>query len=367
MKILEGYLAAIPKIEQERIVSLVNSILKENKLYEFNELKNYSLTVNINNIDLTKKPSDTYNSILSNAYIDINALNLLLNELDNQIFSYDILIESLLKEVNKDIEIIETEINKIKESYYYNEDEIKDEFNNNNLIESSNSSNRSLFQDRDGKIKNPVSLYNKKISLRVQDKKDLIRKYNGKTSAKIEILNYQGLPIETINIPENAIDNSTFTYWDASSLQDDRIELGYKDFKNYGHYIDFVILLPKFSHINEINLSHLSKFNIDICQIYIDNEPILLEPKQIFNKASYTIDGKYGEEVRFVLRQRNYYIEDVTINEKQKDMNDLWNTAYKIKNYNPQNTIRDFDYYYNKYKQETKTIIHNLMAGDIYE
>ena len=367
MKILEGYLASIPKIEQNRIISTVNSILKQNRLHEFNELKDYSLTVNINNIDLTRKPSDTYNSILSNAYIDVNALNLLLNELDNQIFSYDILIESLLKEVNKDIEIIEAEINKIKESYYYNEDEIEDEFNNNNLIEVSTSNNQFLFQDRDGKIKNPASLYNKKISLRIQDKQDLIRKNNGKTSAKIEVLNYQGLPIETINIPENAIDNSTFTYWDVSSLQDSRIELGYKDFEKYGHYIDFVVLLPKFSHINEIGLSHLSKFNIDICQIYIDNEPILLESQQISNKVSYTIEDKYGEEVRFILRQRNYSIEDIVINEKQKDMDDLWNTAYKIKNYNPQNTIRDFDYYYNKYEKEIKTIIHNLIAGDTYE
>lgn len=367
MQILQGYLAAIPTIEKDRITNIVKSILKENKVYEFTNLENYSLKTSEDNIDFSRKPSDTYNNIFLNTNMDLSVLNLLLNELDNQIISYDILIESLLKEVNKDIELVEAEIDKIENTYYYNESEFNEDFKSNVRFETSTSNNRYLYQDRDGNIKNPVSLNNKRISLRVTEKNDLLRNNRGQTSAKIKITNYQGLPIETINIPENAIDNSSFTYWDASSLQDKRIELGYNQWEKYGHYIDFTILLSKFTHINEISFNHVSNFNIDICQVYIDGQPTLENPVKVTDKFTLTLEDKYGEEVRFVIRQRTYSVGEVTINEKLKDMEDLWNTAYQIKSYNPQNTVRDFDYYHNKYKNEIKTVIHNLIAGETYE
>ena len=101
MKILQGYLASIPKIEKEHITNIVNSLLKDNKVFEFTSLENYSIKTSENDIDFSKKPSDTYNSMFTNVNIDINILNMLLNELDNQVISYDVLIESFLKEIDK--------------------------------------------------------------------------------------------------------------------------------------------------------------------------------------------------------------------------------------------------------------------------
>lgn len=351
----------MPTWQRQDLKKYLQVLFKQNNVSDFKLTENYSLKTETNQMRFDSKPSDTYNSIFNNVDTDIKVLYNIINALSNQVYNYDLLIESLVKNVDRDIDSIKSLIK--QEQYKRNDVEelLVEDFANVEFAETMDTETAYLFCDRDSKTLSSCS-FNETCTLHVKESNNLLLGNDGTVLSKIIVTGYQGLPNKTIHEPSKAIDNSLFSLWDAGHLSDKRIELGYSIFNSYGHYIDFTILLPKYTNITEINLTHSSEFPIDVCQIFVNDKPVLSEPIQVDNRFWQILNNAYGEEIRFIIAQRNYSAGYYTSNAKQEDLEDLWYKAYRTSKYDETNSNKDFDYYWEKYKKSIKNYISKLIG-----
>ena len=362
MKFLKGYLSALPTWQKQELKQYLQAMFKPNKVSAFNLSDNYVLKTNSSHIRFDRKPSDTYNSIFNYVDEDIKVLYALINALSNQVTSYDLLIESLIKEVDKDIQTVQNLIDQEQNKHGDMTNCLIEDFAHVENAEQHNSDTAYLFCDRNSKSLSSCNTKNM-CTLNIKESINLLTGNDGLPMAKIKVGGYQGLPNKSIDTPSKAIDGSMFSCWDAGHISEQRLEQGYRDFQLYGHYIDFTILLSKHTNISEVSLTHTSSFPLDVCQIFINQTPILDEPLSVETAIKKMVNNLYGEEVRIILAQRNYTTGPVTYNTKQDDMDDLWNTAYGIEKFDLTYEKKDFDYYWDKYSKAIRGYLHTLVKG----
>lgn len=362
MKYLEGYLSAIPDFEKKEIINELNKLFKkDNNNNTFSLINEYSLQTRNDLISFDKKPSDTYNDVFNPINEDIQVFNSIINSLSNNINVLDELIEALIEEINLDISNTEEIINNIKLKLNHNQEVLEDKFYNTLKIESNDLATRYLYQDRDGSFLNKCSI-NNQVSLKEEKIEDLLHKNNGETQAKILLKDYRGVINESDHIIEKAIDNNKYTYWDASAFTLNELTIPFKTINKKGHFLEIKILLPKHTIISELQISHISSFPITIHSIIGNNQEILSTPIEVNTDIIIPLNNIIDHELTIILNQPNYILKTITENEKEKEISELWNKTYNIKNYTIHNR-KTFDYYYKKYKDYIKSWILKWKAG----
>lgn len=362
MKFLKGYLSALPTWQKQELKNYLKTLFKSNKINAFNLTDNYVLKTSPNQIQFDRKPSDTYNSIFRYVDEDVNTLYALINTLSNQVTSYDLLIESLLKEVDKDIQTVQNLIEQEKSKRGDMAECLIEDFSYVENAEQYSSDTAYLFCDRNAKALSSCDMKNM-CTLNIKNSTNLLVGNDGLPIAKIKIGGYQGIPNKSVDTPDKAIDGSIFSCWDAGHIADQKLEQGYRDFIFYGHYVDFTILLPKYTNITEISLTHSSSFPLEVCQIFINQVPILDKPVSVDVMMKKITNNLYGEEVRIILAQRHYTASHITYNDKKEDLEDLWNEAYGIEQFDLMQTKKDSNYYWNKYSKSIRGYIRTLIKG----
>jgi hypothetical protein len=365
MTYLQGYLASIPEWEKAKIVEELNKLYIEDNDYNISLNEEYSLATDKSVVDFDVRPSTTYNSVFYNVEKDINTFNSLINALHNSIENLDSLIEAIFMEMDIDITELQKTIRETKLKLNYNEESIEDDFSSSLKVEQPTLANEYLFQDRDGASLLQGLILDNQLTLIETKTEDLLHKENGKIKAKILLKDYRGPLVDSINTIDNAIDYNSHTYWEASSFMLNKLEMPYKEFSEHGHYVEAKILLPKMALISVISLSHSSAFPINICDIYVDGIPVLESPITITKNISIPLTEIYGEEISIIFFQPNYTLEDIEINDKEKDIDSLFNKAYGIKEYSKEDKTT-FEYYAKKYYSEIKNLITQWKAGKLH-
>lgn len=364
MKYLEGYLSAIPEFEKKNIINELNKLFqKDDKDNTFNLNKPYNIQSSDSTIDFGKKPSDTYNSVFSSVDADVQVFNSIINSLSNNINALDELIEALIEEINLDISNTQNIIDNIQLKFTYNQELVKDTFINEQNIETQNLSTRYLYQDRDETFLNKCS-YDNELTLQEIKNEDLLHKPNGKTAAKIILNDYRGPLNETDHVIEKAIDNNQYTYWEASAFMMEPLDMPFNSIDEKGHFLEIKIILPKYTNISELVFSHTSAFPLTIYSIMVGGANILSKPVIVDESYKFPLINKIDGKITIVINQPNYILKTIVSNEKEKEIDELWNKAYDVKDYSMANR-KTFDYYYNKYKNTIKTFILKWKAGII--
>ncbi len=335
---IQGYLSSIPQSEKDNILNFIKAHIStkfnipasEANLYLERLLSQSQIT---DNLDLPKKedsPLQSYNNLYSKIDIDLNYLFKVINSFYSVVESYKLLSESYIESVQVDLDKISSSIDNFKEKIISNEDIIITEsFTNNSVAEQINEQNAYLFLDRDGSSTyTTLNRNNHKgshISLSYIKTDDLLHDEYGKAKAIINILDFKGMPVESNNSINKAVDNNIDSYWDCSTILDERITSNYMNYDIPGAYMKFRILLSKTYDISEITINPFCIHPMDICSITLDGREIINNPIRIDKPTDVYEGSSNADEIVFTIRQRHYTNEIISKNDKKEEIKDIQN------------------------------------------
>jgi hypothetical protein len=344
-KYLTGYLSSIPKFDYDRVVKFLQENIATKMGINSGEFETILNQINLQatpatksiDIDYGARPSSTYNTFYSNAYVDLTYLYKIIGLLYDAIDSYSNLSSSYISDIKGEIDRLEILINDIemKKQFSQNTIIVTETFSNVGSFEEYNDENAYLFTDRDGSNLSIVEdVHNSSYSsicLKPKNIVDLIHGTDGSTKAKIQVIDYRGIPVSTFSTKENAIDNSGQSYWDCSVLSDETIRVPMAEYNATGAYIKFRLMLPKVYEITEIMLTPYCIHPVDICSISIGDKNILSAEESFIDTFVIRIPKMATDEIVFIMRQSNYIYEDIQVNGKVQEAEDLFNNIINEK------------------------------------
>jgi hypothetical protein len=389
-KYLQGYLSSIPPSEYNNIITYLEqnmankvSMSEEELKYMLSELAKQKkpLTQSTETIP-DEKPSDTYNRFYNLVSIDIAYLYEIINALYNSIDNYTYLSASYFSDIKSEMDKLESKIKEFKARRDYDNNTIvvTETFKNTESFEKYNSDTAYLFVDRDGTQLVPVDIIHNNtddmITLHVNSVKDLLHNKSGKTIAMIKVLDYRGIPTDTYNTPEYAIDNSDVSYWECSVVSDEPINIPMDDLEPGGAYIKFKIYLTKVHKISEISITPFCIYPVEICKITIGDQEVLstlTNPNNISESTmTFNIRPVTSDEIEIVMRQKNHTYDIIRTNSKIEEAEELWNSLINLKKESyvkspDAETEYNDDTIYLKYMKEKETEITNWNKDYIRE
>jgi hypothetical protein len=336
---LIGYLASIPKSEFNNMVSYLKDNITDKLNMSEQEFSNLLNQIIDNKTPATtsraprldEKPSDTYNDFFSSTYIDLNYIFKVVNLLYGAVDGYANLSASYLTDIKSEVDKLEVMIGELeaRKEYSSNAAIVTETFKNTEYFEDYNDSTSQLFCDRGGEPLPVVNLVHNNTSnmaiLNTVIDKDLLHGSDGKPRGKIEVLDYRGVPIDTYATTSNAIDNSAMSFWDASVLSEEPINIGFDSFDAGGAYIKFRINLPAVYEITEVAITPYCIYPVELCDVLVGDTSIL-NGKQSSVDTIVTRSVKVAsDEITMILRQKNHTHSTETTNEKEDEARSLWN------------------------------------------
>lgn len=348
-KYLEGYLSSIPTSEYANIIEFLQKYAskKLNISEEQFQILINSLTQDkqptIKRIETKpdERPKDTYNQFFSGASIDLLYLFKVIDSLYSGLDSYSYLSSSYFSDIKTELDKLESKIkdSKSKREYSSNTIIVTENFKTTKSFEDYNNSTEYLFTDRDGSPLVPVDIVHNNtddmISLAVKKEIDLLHNTDGKTTGKIEVLDFRGVPADTYSGSKYAIDSSDNSYWDCTTYSVAPIDVLMDDLEAGGAYIKFKLMLSKANRISEISLSPFCAHPVDICKIIIDGQDIISNISNPISTSIETMTFNFepmsADEIDIVIRQKNYIYDIVTTNAKRDEANELWNAISNMK------------------------------------
>lgn len=337
---LKGYLASIPEYDYNKIIAYLAEIMA---VY----LPEIDLESILANISKRQEPtvyrviptqfqraSQAYNEIYSKVYIDLNYLYRVIDLLYAATNNYSDLSSAYIAEINSEIDRIYNVLEEIKtrETYRENIFIFKEEFKTKVQIEDNDlQKNKFLYQDRDGSdipLCEIISTNTKSYAiLKNKEEKDLLRNTEGDVQSKIFIRNYCGLPRSDNSLL--ALDGSKYTYWDTSVYSRAPIRTFIENQSIYGSWLKFVVQLPKICNVSNIEVMPFGSDPSKI-KVYINNKLIVEE------ETNDTLFAFFPEEITdeiiIELLQENYIYDTITINDKEAEALELWETKLEERN-----------------------------------
>lgn len=360
---LYGYLSSIPQSEYRNILDFLQRHMSSALSLSESEIRAIVDAIENDKEPATSKtevlkderPKDTYNRFFKNASIDISYLYKVINSLENALQSYSYLSSSYLSDLKSELDKLETKIVelKAKKEYQNNTIVVSESFKTTESFEPYSTDNSYLFLDRDGSVLETADIVHRStedmLVLKTVKSVDALHNRNGKTIGIIEVLDYRGLPVDTYNSKDRAIDGSDMTYWDFSTISKDHITTPFDDYPPGGAYMKFAIKLAKTSMVSEISISPFSVHPVEVADIIINGESVI---SSIINKDTVSINTMTfnfhpvaTDEIVVVLRQINYIHGPVKDNEKISEAEELLllATNRKVESYVTED-IRATDY-----------------------
>jgi hypothetical protein len=344
-KYLEGYLSSIPPSEYENIIEFIARYAQTNLKMseeEFNEVLDTLVrdklpTTDSSLLDTGERPKDTYNRFFKKASIDILYLFKIIDSLYDAVESYSYLSSSYFSDVKSELDKLQSKIDEFKTKNIYTTNTVvsSEDFKTNKSFEDFNESTHHLFTDRDGSILKPMTIVNNNtdsmITISEKYSKNLVQDINGKTTVKIDVLDYRGLPLEVDKNWEEAVDSSEFTYWDLTVNSKKPINSPMEEYEKGGAYIKFKVQLPNMTSISEVAITPFCSYPVEVVGIIIGKDNIVGEFENQTRSSTDTITFNFkprkSDELIVVLRQKNYTYGPLTKNTKKKEAEDLWEIA----------------------------------------
>jgi hypothetical protein len=340
----KAYLGSIPQSEYNNLINFITDIAQSKLQMSETELNNIidnirnaraqiSTNINISSLDT---PNDTYNNFYKYAYLDLVYLFNLVDKLYSVLDGYINLSSSYLYDMKGEIDKLEISIQDLERRIEYGNNIaiITETFKNTSNFEVFNQSTKSLFADRDGTELSIVDIIHNNtsdmITLNVQKEEDMLHSKSGKTLGRIQVVDYIGIPNDTYNTSQNAIDNSLNSYWECTVSSDELLDLSFENFEAKGAYIKFNLKLPSLRNITEISITPYCIHPITICDILVDTTSII--PREYVEdgiSSTKTITLRVHELsadiITIVIRQSNYIYLTKTENIKREEAMKLWN------------------------------------------
>lgn len=357
-KYLEGYLSSIPPSEYENIIDFLQKYAESNlgiSEEEFqsildNLIKSQKPLTDSSEVYKDERPKDTYNRFFSKASIDLVYLFKIIDSLYDAIESYTYLSSSYFSDIKSELDKLQSKIKEFqtRESYSQNTIIVTEDFKTTESFEDFNDSTSYLFTDRDGIGLKPVNIVHNNtddmITLAVSNYKDLIHNENGKTTAKIEVLDYRGVPDDSYALSRYAIDSSDTTYWDLTTNSKKPINIPMDTLEPGGAYNKFKLKLPSINRISEISITPFGSYPVEISSIQIEGEDVIKQIDEPVNSSTETMTFNFNpitsDEIVIVIRQKNYVYDILNKNQKEAEAKRLWDIA----------TNGEIESVYDKYK-----------------
>lgn len=334
MEYLNGYLAILPEDQRKVIIDRLvlssgeASELSKALIAKLSSLPNEPLTTFREQNGRTN--SADYNAIVGEVFGD---LNILFNEsetLNNVISTHHYSNISTLTELKQEIKKLEERIQSIS-AVAQSEDTLiikQEKFSNLSNLESRND-NENLFTDRDGTIINSDASIdphanNSTLSASLSNNNGITIKLVTQTS--------RGIAPETSHRIEKAIDNSIETFWGEVALTDQQLNVTI-DGVSGGAIAKFEVEFEKATLINEVALTPFGFYPLEVCSVkYLMDTSSYSTPTTvnvgkmdpISKKTTYRFPGIVAKKLIFVVKQKNYVINNYLISKEAKDKADVW-------------------------------------------
>jgi hypothetical protein len=270
-----------------------------------------------------ERPKDTYNRFFRDVSIDANYLYKVLNSLHSALQSHSHLSSSYLSDIKSELDKLELNIKELKS---------KKQYQANTVVVSESFKTAASFEDptkfeyldRDGTKVEMADISHRNtedmLILQTVRYKDVLHNKNGKTIGKIKVLDYRGVPLDTINIPEHAIDGSDSSYWDCTVISKDQLKMPFDGHLDGGAYMKFSITLANTSDVSEISITPFSIYPIEVIDIIIEDRSVLSSvinaKASSVNTMTFNFSSISTDKVTIIIRQPNYTKGPLVSNEK---------------------------------------------------
>lgn len=241
---LSGYLEVLPDSQRKKI----QDIIKENQeLFNISSLnekefaqliaqltqQHQQLTVFTPQMD--KLDENLYNSFHSNLHVDLNLMFAEAQLIESATMNYDRIFDGVIADLEKEVQTLRNRVNSLRLTSEGEDGLIVKQysFDDKSQMETDREKYSHLFKDRDGSDIPDIAMEGNKgenfIVLGRIKEVDCLHDETGKTTAKIDIVERRGTPIELVNnnkyVLENAIDSSTDSYWGEVILVNEPIDI----------------------------------------------------------------------------------------------------------------------------------------------
>lgn len=239
---LTGYLSVIPDSQRKKIQDIIQENQELFNISSLNEKEfamliaqltqqHQQLTVFVPQMD--KLDEELYNSFYSNLHVDLNLMFAEAGLIESATMNYDRIFDGIVADLEKEVQSLRTRVNALKLTGEGADGLIVKQysFDDQSQMETDRTKYAHLFKDRDGSDIPSIVMEGSKgenfIVLGKTDEIDCLHDETGSTTAKIEITDRRGTPIQVANNSKyklaNAIDSSTDSYWGEVILVNDTI------------------------------------------------------------------------------------------------------------------------------------------------